>query len=156
MITILAIDPGPTASGWCLYKNRKVIAAGKMENNQLRAYLKTRPGQELAIEKIASYGMPVGEDVFTTCIWVGRFIEAWVFPCRVKLVPRKDIKLHLCGTVQAKDANIRQALIDKFPPTGCGKIRQIGTKLKPGPLYGIKYDAWSALALAVTVSEQNL
>ena len=53
---------------------------------------------------------------------------------------RKDIKIHLCGTMKAKDANIRQALIDKH-----GKV---GTAKNKGPLYGISSHLWSALAVA--------
>jgi hypothetical protein len=44
--------------------------------------------------------------------------------------------------MKAKDANIRQALIDKIGPQG--------TKKDPGPTYGISKDVWSALAIAVT------
>lgn len=91
--------------------------------------------------------MPVGKEVFDTCLWIGRFMETWSSQCQ--LVYRKDIKIHLCGTVRAKDANVRQALIDRHEPTGGGKVPQIGTKQKPGPLYGIKKDVWSALAVAV-------
>jgi len=92
-----------------------------------------------AIEMIASYGMPVGKTVFETCLMIGRIQEASKIPCH--LVYRKDIKMAFCGNFRAKDANIKQALTDRFG--------QQGTKLNPGRLYGIKKDMWSALAVAV-------
>lgn len=101
----------------------------------------------LAIEMIASYGMPVGREVFETCVWIGRFIEAWGGP--YTLVYRKDVKLHLCGQPRAKDSNIRQALIDRYG----GKDRAVGKKATPGPLYGVSADVWSALAIAVTFAD---
>jgi hypothetical protein len=104
---------------------------------------------------IASYGMPVGREVFETCVWIGRFMEQWGAPDRVNLVYRKDVKMHLCGSPRAKDANIRQALIDLFEPTGGGKTPQIGTKAKPGPLYGVSTHAWPALGVAVTVQART-
>jgi len=55
------------------------------------------------------------------------------------------VKMHLCGQARAKDANIRQALIDRF-----GGAAAIGRKAAPGPLYGISGDVWQALGLAVT------
>lgn len=108
-------------------------------------------GFTLAIEMIASYGMPVGREVFETCVWIGRFQQAWHSPEDVRLVYRKDVKLHLCGTAKAKDANVRQALLDLYPRTGGGATPQIGTKAKPGPLYGVSSHAWPALAVAVTL-----
>jgi hypothetical protein len=48
--------------------------------------------------------------------------------------------------MKAKDANIRQALIDIYG----GNDKAIGNKKTPGPLYGIKGDLWAALAVAVT------
>jgi len=50
----------------------------------------------------------------------------------------------------ANDASIRQALIDRFG----GKDAAIGRKASPGPLHGIAADVWSALALAVTHTDQ--
>jgi len=50
--------------------------------------------------------------------------------------------------MKAKDANIRQALIDKLGP--------VGTKKSPGPLWGVKSHIWSALAVAVTALETKL
>jgi hypothetical protein len=94
----------------------------------------------IAIEMIASYGMAVGADVFQTCVEIGRFVE--VAGEHVSLVFRRDVKMHLCGSARAKDANIRQALLDRLGP--------VGTKKAPGPLYGVKSHIWAALAVAVT------
>jgi hypothetical protein len=99
--------------------------------------------RHIAIEMVASYGMPVGREVFETCVWIGRFQQAYPSPEAVKLIYRRDVKLHLCGNSRAKDANIRQALIDKLGP--------VGTKAAPGPLYGVRSHAWAAVAVAVTV-----
>lgn len=146
---ILAIDPGTHRSGWCLYDGERVTASAVLPNPQLLANI-AMPGaavfyDTLAIEMVASYGMPVGREVFETCVWIGRFVQAWRAPEEVRLVYRRDVKLHLCGTMKAKDTHIRQALLDKFGP--------IGTKATPGPLYGVKSHAWSALAVAVTAHE---
>ncbi len=106
-----------------------------LETEELRTQLyELRAHYPVAIEMIASYGMPVGKEVFETVLWIGRFIEA-VHPHPVALVYRKDVKMHLCGTTRAKDPNIRQALLDRF-----GKE---ATK-------GIKKDMWAALGVAVT------
>jgi hypothetical protein len=77
--------------------------------------------------------------------WIGRFQQAWRDPEEVRLVYRREVKLHLCGSMKAKDANVWQALIDKLGP--------VGTKACPGPLYGVKSHARSALAVAVTAAE---
>jgi hypothetical protein len=145
MATILAIDPGTTESGWAVFHGGVVYASGCMLNGELlhAMELRMRPDPDtLAIEMVASYGMPVGREVFETCVWIGRFQQAWRDPEAVRLVYRKDVKLHLCGSPRAKDANIRQALIDKLGP--------VGTKAAPGPLYGVKSHAWAAVAVAVT------
>jgi hypothetical protein len=158
---ILAIDPGTTESGWVVFEDGAVSNSGVTANADLLGWLGDRidacwadNGAELAIEMIASYGMPVGREVFETCLWIGRFIQAWHDPEAVKLVYRKDVKLHLCGTSKAKDPNVRQALLDLFPRTGGGATPQIGTKAKPGPLYGVSSHAWPALGVAITARHQ--
>ena len=108
--------------------------------------MKTPPADYLAIEGIACYGMPVGRETFDTCIWIGRFTQAFGAG-RTTLVYRSEVKSHLCHSMKAKDPMIRQALLDKFGP---GRERAIGTKKKPGPCYGIASHCWSALAVAVT------
>jgi hypothetical protein len=114
-----------------------------MQNPDLLAFIPVVDDADaLAIEMVASYGMPVGREVFETVRWIGRMQQVWHNPEAVRFVYRQDVKLHLCGSPRAKDANIRQALIDKLGP--------VGTKAAPGPLYGIKSHVWSALAVAVT------
>lgn len=155
---ILAIDPGNEQSAWCLYDSaaKKPICHSKGDNDLLldaecgvlwRDDVRGSPVDHLAIEMIASYGMPVGREVFETCVWIGRFVESWGGP--YTFVYRKNVKLHLCNSPRANDATIRQALIDRYG----GKQAAIGTKRAPGPLYGVKADVWSALAIAVTYSE---
>ncbi len=158
---ILAIDPGPEQSGWCALVGDAVRGSGVLPNREMLAFV-GREGRRnicdlpvLAVEMFASYGMPVGREVFDACVWIGRFVEAWAAPDDlVQLVERKAVKLHLCGTSTAKDPNVRQALLDLFPATGGGKTPQVGTKAKPGPLYGVSSHAWSALAVAVTVRDR--
>lgn len=150
---ILAIDPGNKQSGWCLFDGERVHDSGVLDNNEMLARVMLNQDKALAIEMIASYGMAVGREVFETCVWIGRFLQA--HRAEAQLIYRKDVKLHLCGTTKAKDANIRQAIIDLFPATGGGKTPQIGTKKQPGPLYGISSHAWAALAVALTAGKIN-
>lgn len=156
---LLAIDPGTEQSGWCVFDGEAVAASGVMPNAEMLIYVQRGHfainGHGLAIEMIASYGMPVGREVFETCLWIGRFVQAWHRPDSVQLIYRRDVKLHLCGTAKAKDANIRQALLDRFPRTGGGKTPQVGTKGQPGPLYGVSTHAWAALAVAVLVADKE-
>ena len=147
MTPLLAIDPGTTHSGYVVIDAGGVQLSGVAENGEMFELIAAH-GSNIAIEMIASYGMAVGREVFETCLWIGRFMQA-AGPDRVRLVYRKDVKLHLCGSPRAKDANIRQALIDRWG----GKAEAVGTIKKPGPLYGVKSHAWAALGVAVTALE---
>ena len=149
---VLALDPGPVQTGWCLLDDTRLDGSGVASNADILRLLAHCPAADvLAVEMIASYGMAVGREVFETCVWIGRYQQAWRDPAAVQLVYRRDVKLHLCGTPRAKDPNVRQALIDLYPATGGGKVPQIGTKGRPGPLYGVSTHAWPALAVAVLV-----
>lgn len=141
---IIAIDPGPKKSAVCLYdpKNGK-LGSEIYRNEWLVKTLKEYQDDFLAIEMIACYGMAVGAETFDTCVWIGRFIEAHGKIHRK--VYRSEVKIHICGSMKAKDTNIRQALIDRFGG--------LGTKNAPGKLYGFSKDKWSALAVALTAAE---
>src|SRR4051812_9901569 len=116
---ILAIDPGTTESAFIVWDG-SVIDSGFVPNIVMREFLSARldciTADAVAIEMIASYGMAVGKEVFETCVWIGRFIERSPVPPR--LIYRKDVKMHLCHSMKAKDSNIRQALIDKHGAPG--------------------------------------
>lgn len=147
----LAIDPGTTESGYVFFDGGKVSGSGVAPNDRMLGMIKDGGPDVLAIEMIASYGMPVGREVFETCVWIGRFTQAWHSPDDVQLVYRRDVKLHLCGTSKAKDPNVRQAILDLFPRSGGGATPQIGTKKQPGPLFGVSTHAWPALGVALLV-----
>lgn len=156
--SVLAIDPGNEKSAFVVWSGERVIRYGKVHNEALLRDLE-RVGrdagmlggldiQDVAIEMVASYGMPVGAEVFDTVFWAGRFVQAWGGD--FTRVYRREVKLHLCGDSRAKDGNIRAALIDRFGP---GRDKAVGTKADPGPLHGIKADVWQALAVALTYAE---
>ncbi|MEN8721171.1 MAG: hypothetical protein ABF296_13010 [Oceanococcaceae bacterium] len=123
---------------------------GLERNEELLTML--TPRTHVVIEGIESFGMAVGRDVFETVFWSGRLAER---AGKFSRVFRKQVKLHLCGSMRAKDPHIRQALIDRFGGVQ-GKDRAIGRKASPGPLYGIKTHIWSALAVAVTYHDTQL
>jgi len=150
-MSILCIDPGPEASGVVVLREDGVVidAVPEWGNHSLVTTTDDFGTNKMVIEMIASYGMPVGADVFDTCVWIGRFIERFGALTSYSIY-RKDVKLHLCGNLRAKDANIRRAILDMYPKTGGGKTPQIGTKKQPGPLYGVTSHAMSALAVGLT------
>ena len=154
--TIVAIDPGQKKSGIVVFDGVKVIYRNaEMPNDLLVVKLagswsgSSAQLTHLAIEMVDSYGMAVGASVFETVLWTGRFVQAFGAE-RCTLIYRKDVKLFLCNSMRAKDANVRRAVLDIFPAIGGGKTPQIGTKKDPGPLYGVTSHAMSALAVALT------
>lgn len=174
---IIAIDPGDVESGVVLIKEKdlKPILVEKTNNYELLnkindgyyedySFINSEGDDNdivinhLAIEMIASYGMPVGQTVFETCVWIGRIIEALTqcYDDRLKIqyIYRKDEKINLCNSMKAKDSNIAQALIDRFAPNTPNKGK--GTKSNPGWFYGFKSDIWSAYAVGVTYYDMYL
>lgn len=136
----LGIDPGTKESGWALLEGKTVIGAGVSSNDQLLYSIKNMTADVLALEVFEARGMPIGEDSIETILFTGMLMRAW--GNKLRRVRRSEVKLHLCGTSRAKDANVRQALIDL--------IGAPGTKKNPGPTYGVTSHAWAALAAAYT------
>jgi hypothetical protein len=148
---IIAIDPGCTESAYVLIDDDlRPIEFGKFHNENVRCEVRrlfnTHFSVRVAVEMVASYGMAVGKEVFDTCVWVGRYSE--LFDGYVTLIYRQEEKLNLCGTKQAKDSNIIQALVDRF---ACGVPNKgKGSKKAPGWFYGFSKDIWQAYAVGIT------
>ncbi|MBN2256343.1 MAG: hypothetical protein JW704_00695 [Anaerolineaceae bacterium] len=174
----IGIDPGTDKSGVVIFDvdgNGILRAEDGMDNldvlRDLRFGIWARrdgvvgglPRPDIVfIETIEAMGLTVGNQVFQTMFWVGRFYEAANrADTAVDTIRRGDEKIVLCGAATFRDpetkkrrsvtdAQIRQAVIDRFPATGGGKIPQVGVKNNPGPLFGVKGHAWSALAVLIT------
>jgi hypothetical protein len=157
-MNILGLDPGPQQTAFVRFciETRTLMSFGIEANDAILVRLKSvfPNGVDFVItESIGHYGtgMAVGAEVFDTCEWIGRYLqvvsETGIGFAKIK---RHKVKMTLCGSMQAKDSNIRQALIDRFGP---GKEKAIGCKKTPGPLYNVTSHVWSALAVAVTWAE---
>lgn len=141
-ISCIAIDPGPERSALVLLRDDVIVWHGINDNEDIIASMLSDAFDEvpLVLEMIASYGMPVGAETFETCVWIGRFMQAWKGEC--SRLFRRDVKLHVCASPRANDATIRRAMLDRFGGPG--------TKRNPGMTYGLRADEWQALALAAT------
>ena len=153
-MTILAIDPGDKQSAYCFIDSEDLrpLRFGKEQNVTVLLVLQLEAYDLVVIERLASYGMPVGRNVFETCEWVGRFTQAAQKP--VVYIYRQDEKLHLCHDSRAKDANIRRALIDRFATHDLKNGK--GTKKNPDWFYGFSADVWAAYAVGITYTETKL
>ncbi len=162
---IVAIDPGSERSAIVVFDpciSEPVVSAVLWPNDRVCAALQRKSlwlddnativeltgPHHLAVEMMQARGMPFSNEEMRTLVWLGRFIQAWNGPCTD--IFRKDVKMHLCGQTKANDSNIRAAIIDTFG----GKAVAVGKKATPGPLYGIKADLWSALAIAITYASR--
>jgi hypothetical protein len=156
---ILAIDPGPTTCGVVLYDaiDREIAAAPAFLDGSAAALSVEDtlsvihgirgcgPSPLVAIERVQSAGIS-GASLLQTSEVVGR-LQQRALDCglRVRLVYRREVcsALHVSGG--AKDAQVRQRMIEMHPGG-------VGTKKAPGPLYGVSSHAWQALGLAVAVT----
>lgn len=160
---ILGVDPGTSQTGWVLYNsvNHAVEDSGFVENDFfLDSLIEALDYDVMAVERIASYGMPIGAETIRTIEYIGRYwqkvLDVKKGVSKVELFYKKvDINPTICGSNKAKDANIRQAIMDMFPKTGGGSNPVVGTAKNPGVLYGISTHKWAALAVALTCAIKN-
>lgn len=158
---VLAIDPGTTKSGVSLVRvsDYKPLFAIKDDNDVVQRGLHSiiracgayPPNVKVVIEKMQGNALPVGTEVFETCIWIGRFSEYYYnwSGHQIEYIFRKEEYKNLCANIYTKnDKGIRQSLVDRFaygqPNYGKGTIKNKGW------FYGFSADAWAAYAIAVT------
>lgn len=190
-LTHLAVDPGNKESGWVLFTLQdgypggvNIESFGVIENGELQNKIEElhkaerKAGRKLGclcIEMPKAQGMAVANEVFETCVFVGRLLQTWP-GTDWSYVFRGEVKLAICGQARAKDPNVRQALIDlwggkddaiggvKCPickgkgHTGRERVEckcKTGWKIPKGPLHGMAADSWAALAVAYSWSLQD-
>ena len=143
------IDPGPEFFYIVTLGDdgRTILAKEAVKVADVASYVMTLratyPRLTVACEWPRARGMRTANDEFELCYHIGAVGAAvgqsW------RLLPRHDIKMHLCGKSAAKDGDVIAALTGLLGPKG--------TKRAPGPTYGMAGDLWQALAVAVTAAE---
>lgn len=173
----MAIDPGNLLSAYVIIdaSTYQPLDFAKITNTNLRQKIYTKsppfsptpkappsggdqggipPFSLLVIERVQSFGMPVGREIFETCEWVGRFTEAaTIRGIPVDYITRIEEKQYICHDSRAKDANIRQALIDRFARRDFKNGK--GTKQAPDFFYGFHHDIWQAYSVAVSYLDKH-
>ncbi len=161
--SILAVDPGTTISAWVHFSmnENRVLGFGTLANELLVVDLPfrmpdmrglsaahLRRNTMLVVEKMTGYGKPVGESVFETCFWTGRFVQAW--GGNFVMYPRRRVKIVLLGKDKGDDKHVRAAGIAWFG----GKEKAIGNKAAPGQLHKMKEHEWQALGIALAYARE--
>lgn len=162
---VLAIDPGNELSAYVIWDGEIILAKGKVSNYEVLDVIESyaydaeryEGDSHVVIEMVASYGMAVGQTVFDTCVWIGRFQEQAISfmgntNTKTYLVFRKDVKLYWCGQTRAKDSNIIQAIKDRYGEKGTKKHGF--NKTYNDEEQKMKADIWQAFALAVQAFEE--
>ncbi len=144
-MNIIAIDPGSKSSAWVSMDGARITTCDICDNAELMRII-TRVGgcDRVAIEKVQSYGKPVGEDVFETVFWTGRFVQA--FYGTSERIPRMAVKMYLCHNQKANDKDIRNSILRMYG----GEEAAIGCSEFPGPLFPIVTHLWAALGVGLT------
>ncbi len=153
----VAIDPGTVESGISQFvdglprthENSNIVATN---DSILRCILSGSVHGPIVIEDFRASGNRIGMDSIETIVWIGRFFQAAIDAGSIAIrIPRRDVKRFLCGNATAPDAGVWMAVVDEFG----GKLKAIGDKKNPGPLWGIKSHVRQAVALGLTYMEQQ-
>ena len=142
---IYALDPGDKVTALTILdEDFKVVDYYYLPNQEIYDILLANEDEDdhLAIEWLQSYGQAVGQSVFITCRWVGRFEVAWGDQENTFLYARPSIISHLTGGVRGKGkSQINQSLILRFGGHSRAK--------KGDPLYGLNEHGRDAMAVGV-------
>lgn len=157
MQTILAIDPGPTHSGYVVccpeHPTHPIDVAGHVENYELLSIISAASLEAhcCIIEDFVARGQPCGHEAVNTCKWIGRFSQKWFDDSDNEysdaiLLSRPAVCQFLTGNIRAKKPEILVYLIGRY---GGSRKVAVGTKHDPGPLYGLNVHTRDAFALAL-------
>lgn len=128
------------------HKDKKAVQDAHLRERLGQSLLYPKP-EFLVVEMISSYSQAVGRAVYETCAWLGRFIETFCGPRSrgYTLILRSQVRLQIAGASRSGDPQVRRALLDR--------MGEVGTSKKPGPLYGMKADLFSALAVVMAFKD---
>ena len=157
---ILAIDPGAEKSALVFHDGIEHAWFEICENEHVFSVIKTAHQNgnldRVIIEKVESFMLKVGETIFETVRWSGRFEQfSRMLELPVERIPRKTIKMHLCGNSTANDSAVIAAIANRLDPYQRFGKQGKGTKKNIGPCYGFKKDIWQAYAVALTWLDFN-
>ena len=153
---IFAIDPGNEFSAWCVMNREYELLGFAKETNRevMQHMIEWLPKvDQVVIERMMNYSNNVGQTVFMTCEWIGRFSQDAEKVVPVDYIFRKDEKMYLCQTMKANDSAIRHALIDRFAKFD--KVNGKGTSKNRDVFYGVTKDIWSAIAIATVFQDME-
>jgi hypothetical protein len=148
---ILAVDAGPTQSGWLTFEDGRHLSGSISPNAALASLVRELVRDDyigaVVIETIEPWGGFTGPPALETMRWVGRFEEA-ADPLPVTLLKRSEILRRLgVGRIPAGQAKaaVRALLIERW---GGGNPAR-----RDHPLHGLTSHLWSALAIAVAFTD---
>lgn len=150
MESVLAIDPGPLRSHaavvWISGGVPRVIVHAALTTDAVIELARRSEVEAVVIEQITSYGMPVGQEVFDTCVVIGRIVEACTHNgVECHLIPRYEVKRAILGRTRGTDGEVWKGVIGL-----CGGASAVGRKGNPGPLYGVHGHCRQAVALGIS------
>lgn len=148
---ILCLDVGTEESAYCIINSEtyKPLKFEKINNIELLKIVKNEKYDKMVYEEFQCYGMAIGVSTIKSITWNGRYIQSALDRNKpVEYIYRKEEKMNLCGSMKAKDTNIRQSLIDRFAEFDLKQGK--GTKDNKDFFYGFKSDIWASYAVGVT------
>lgn len=110
---IISYDPGNEQTGWvvALEDNSKLLYKNKDLNTvcfeKTKEFTKKYNVVKVGCEYPSSYGMAVNQTLLDTCTFCG-FLGFYFNSLNIpfELIFRKSVKMFLCGSVRAKDAEV--------------------------------------------------
>lgn len=141
---VIAIDPGTKCTAVAIIDCKNgtpVFSEGVIEDNYtVQERLSNFPKNDsvFVIEDIQSYGAPVGNSVFRTCLWVGKFVSV-LNEDKTYLIGRSTVAKLLTdkGKGKSMDSRIRS----------CIKLAYLFKFCNLSVLENVKKDIWSAIAI---------